>query len=451
MGLKGFKKKTCFYFIGICGISMSGLAQYVKLRGFSVSGSDLYGGEQAEKLRELGVDVAVGEIDDLSRVEAADAVVYTDAVSFENKELKHAKRCFKRIYSRAEFLREICGDFSRVIAVGGSHGKTTCTSMCAHVLQAANAPFCAHIGGEDLQMGNFRFVGDDYFVTEACEYKKNLLKIPSDTAILLNVDKDHLECYDGEDDLKNTFLTFCGAAKTAVVCLDDPTASRAENAVTFSMYEKSADYRAVYLRQERERYAFTVLEYGNKVCRIRLKAVGRCNVYNALAVFAAMRSFGFSVQEIKSGLESFVGVKRRFEEIGRYRGAEVVCDYAHHPKEIFSAVQTAKRMAKGKLFVIFQPHTYSRTKNLKEEFVSVLKSVDRLLIYKTYPARERYDPKGDGRELAQLVGNCLYTDNISSLRAWLNLSVSDGDFILFLGAGDIYYLAKYLVAFNKVG
>ncbi len=424
---------------------MSGLAEYLLRRGAQVFGSDIKDGEQVERLVSLGVDVAVGESVELSRVKSADVVVYTDAISIENKELSTAFREGKTVLSRAELLAKICSDFVRVVAVAGSHGKTTCTAMCAHILQSANAAFCSHIGGVDIGLGSFFHQGNEYLITEACEYKKNLLKIYADTAILLNVDKDHLECYDGEADLKKTFLEYCGNAKTAVVCMDDPIACLAKNAVTFSIYEKKADYRAVYLRQEKQRYSFSVMEYGVKVCRIRLKAVGRYNVYNALAAFAAMRTFGFSVEEIKRGLESFVGVKRRFEEMGRYRGAEIICDYAHHPKEILSVVETAKKIVRGRLFVVFQPHTYSRTRSLMGEFVEVLRSVGNLVVYKTFPARERFDKKGDGKYLAESVGNCLYADTPTALRAWLDSTVSDGDSVLFLGAGDIYYLARHLV------
>ena len=424
---------------------MSGLAQYLLCRGYMVSGSDIKGGEQVEKLQGLGVDIAVGEVSNLSRVISSDVVVYTDAIPFTNKELCAAYGYGKIVMSRADLLAVICEDFGRVIAVAGSHGKTTCTAMCAHILCAAKSAFCSHIGGVDVSMDSFYNAGNDYFVTETCEYKKNLLKIRADTAILLNVDCDHLECYDGETDLQNAFLTYCGQAKTAVVCMDDPVACRAQNAVTFSLYEKCADYRAVYLRNDRERYSFTVVEYGVKVCRIHLKAVGRYNVYNALAAFAAMRTFGFSVEEIKRGLENFVGVKRRFEWMGSYRGAEVVCDYAHHPKEIVSVVQTARRMTRGKLFVVFQPHTYSRTKSLFDDFVDALSGLEGLVIYKTFPARERYDESGDGKRLAEGIGSCLYADSPTALRAWMDLTVSEGDMLLFLGAGDIYYLAKHLV------
>ena len=443
MEISGLKAGAKFYFIGIGGISMSALALCLKQNGFYVEGSDLSENEQVYKLREFGVNVWVGEVLGSHGVEDSDAVVYTDAIPLKNKELSLAYALGKRVFSRASLLKEISVNFSKVIAVGGSHGKTTCTAMCGHVLKASAAEFCMHVGGEDSQLGNYYFSGKEYLVTEACEYKKNLLMLPAHVAVLLNVDKDHLECYDGEEDLKNTFLAFCRQAQVAVVCLDDPVAYSVNNAVTFSLYEKNADYRASYLRQDRERYSFSVYEYGVRVCRIRLKAVGRCNVYNALAAFAVMRTLGYSVDEIKKGLESFISVKRRFEEIGKYRGAELICDYAHHPREILSTVQTAVRIAKNRLYVIFQPHTYSRTASLMPEFVEALKQVDRLLIYKTYPARERYDENGDGKTLAKKVA-CLYADNPSALRAWLDCTLSEGDTVLFLGAGDIYYLAKCL-------
>ncbi len=444
------KNGKSYYFIGIGGISMAGLAQYLFECGNTVSGSDSCGGEMVEKLRKKGIEVAVLGKPQFAQIDMADVVVYTDAIPKENKELAHAISGSKTLLSRAELLGMICRDFLHTVAVGGSHGKTTCTAMCAHILMASKLRFCAHIGGEDLTLSNFWNAGNEYFVTEACEYKKNLLKLSAEVAILLNVDRDHMECYNGEEDLYGAFSSFCHMAKRAVVCLDDPVASRVENAVTFSLYERKANYRAVYLRQERERYSFSVLENGVKVCRIHLKTVGRCNVYNALAAFAAMRLLGISVREIKLGLEGFQGVKRRFEGVGRYNGAEIVCDYAHHPREIDAVVKTAERMVGGRLYVVFQPHTYSRTKQLMNEFVEVLRPIERLMVYKTYPARECFDANGDGMALAEKIGGCLYADSITALRIWLDSTVSEGDFVLFLGAGDIYYVAKYLVNLSRL-
>jgi UDP-N-acetylmuramate--alanine ligase len=235
--------------------------------------------------------------------------------------------------------------------------------MCAHILKSALVPFTAHIGGHDCDLGNFYSSGKEIFLTEACEYKRNLLKIPATHAVVLNVDFDHTECYQNFDDLTGCFRTFAQKAQVAFVCADDPRCKGFGDFVTFGVDNPASNYRAVDLRADKERYSFVVEEYGKRVCAIKLKAIGRCHVYNALAAFAVMRSFGFDTQCIRRGLENFSAIKRRFERIGKYKGADIVCDYAHHPKEILSTLSTAEKISKGNLYVVFQPHTYSRTKS----------------------------------------------------------------------------------------
>ncbi len=445
MRLEGLYKVKKVYFIGIGGISMSALAKLLSVYGYEVSGSDGARSEETDALAFYGVKVYIGVDGDRAELRNADLVVYTDAISEEHMERKQAKALGKKLYSRAELLGLLCKEYANVVAVAGSHGKTTCTAMCAHVLQYAQAPFTAHIGGEDSALGNFYSSGSDYFVTEACEYKKNLSKITSDVAILLNIDRDHLECYQDEAELVDCFRRYCQAAKTAFVCADDSRCAELGEFATFGIHSPLADYRAVQLRAGDERYSFTVEEYGKPLCRVRLNAVGRCNVYNALAAFAAMRSLGFHEREISKGLESFAAVKRRFERIGSYHGASFICDYAHHPREIASTVRTAEGICRGRLFVVFQPHTYSRTRLLMKEFVDCLRSVKNLMIYKTYPAREKYDYEGSAARLSQAVGNCLYSENVYVLKTWIKKTVQEGDLVLFLGAGDVYYAAQYLL------
>ncbi len=424
---------------------MSALAKLLSLNGYEVSGSDAVKSEETDALAFYGVKVYIGIDGDREELRNADAVVYTDAVSEGHIERTRAKELNKTIYSRAELLALVCKEFPNVIAVAGSHGKTTCTAMCAHVLKYALAPFTAHIGGEDSTMRNFYSTGGDYLVTEACEYKRNLLKIQPDVAILLNIDKDHMECYRDEADLVACFEQYCKSAKTAFVCADDEGCRRLGELPTFGIQSTLADYRAVGLRANEEKYSFVVEEYGKALCRVRLNAIGRCNVYNALAAFAAMRSLGFHEREIAKGLECFTAVKRRFEKLGSYHGASFICDYAHHPKEILSTLATAEGICRGNLYVVFQPHTYSRTKLLMKEFVEVLRPIKNLMIYKTYPAREKYEESGSGRRLAQTVGNCLYSENVYVLKTWIKKTVREGDVVLFLGAGDIYYAAQYLL------
>jgi UDP-N-acetylmuramate--alanine ligase len=271
------------------------------------------------------------------------------------------------------------------------------------------------------------------------------LKLSPNVAILLNIDKDHMECYPNVDALTDVFYQFCKQAKVAFVCADDERCTKFEKFPTFGISNPLSDYRAVQIRGNGERYSFVVEEYGRAICRIRLKTIGYCNIYNALAAFAAMRSFGFEEKEICKGIENFTAVKRRFEKIGSYKGASIICDYADHPREIKSTLHTAKGICKGTLYVVFQPHTYSRTKLLMEEFIEVLRMIKNLIIYKTYPARERYDEEGSAERLAKEVGDCLYIENVHVLKTWLRKTAQEGDIVLFLGAGDIYYLTQYLL------
>lgn len=436
---------TKVYFIGIGGVSMSALAKYLLCNGCEVTGSDAVRSEYTEGLQALGVKIYFGEAEEREELCFADLVVYTDAIPKEHVELCLARRMKKRIFSRAELLNEVAKAFSTVIAVAGSHGKTTCTAMCAHALRAQNVPFGVHIGGEDSEFGNFYLTGEEYFVTEACEYKKNFLKLHANAAIVLNVDEDHMECYDGKEDLLSSFRCYCEGARVAFVCADDENAATLEGFVTFGIDNPACDYRATQLRANGERYTFIVEEYGKPLCTIHLNAIGRCNVYNALAAFAVMRSLGFDEREIARGIESFRAVRRRFERIGEYRGASFVCDYAHHPREILSTLRTAKGVCRGKLYVVFQPHTYSRTKLLMKDFVRVLRQIENLVVYKTFPAREKYDAEGSAKRLAQNVGSCLYVENVYVLKTWLKKTVREKDFVLFLGAGDVYFAAQYLL------
>lgn len=445
MRFKFLDKCKRIYFIGIGGISMSALAKYLTVCGYEVSGSDACKNEQTEALAFYGIKSYFGVDGEREDLQNADVVVYTDAIASDNAELQTARKWEKQIFSRADFLAAVCKEFPTVISVAGSHGKTTCTSICAHVLKSCEVPFTAHIGGEDSTFGNFYSTGDEYFLTEACEYKRNILKISADVAILLNIDKDHMECYESEADLVRCFERYCKEAKTAFVCADDKYCKTFGDVFSFGIKNPLADYRATHVRANGERYSFTVEEYGKPLCRIKMHAIGYCNVYNALAAFAAMRSFGFDEKEIARGIESFNAVKRRFEKIGEYHGASFICDYAHHPREIAATIATAERVCRGNLYVVFQPHTYSRTKLLIKDFISVLRPIKNLVLYKTYPAREKYDSTGSAATLANMLGNCLYAENVYVLKTWIKKTVKERDILLFLGAGDIYYAAQYLL------
>lgn len=444
MRLKKLEQIKSIYFIGIGGVSMSALAKFSSTCGYKVSGSDLHKSEATDQLAFYGIKVYIGENKVKLALDESDLIVYTDAVKNDDEELVYAKRQRKKIFSRGEFLETVSKSFQNVIAVSGSHGKTTCTSMCAHVLKYLNLPFTAHIGGEDSLFGNFYTTGNEYLITEACEYKKNLLKLKPTSSVVLNIDQDHMECYGCEEELLKTFQAFVKNSKTAFVCADDERCLRLGDFPNFGIKNSLADYRATDIRSNGEKYSFVVEEYGKKLCRIKLNCVGRCNIYNGLAAFALMRSYGINEREIAKGLEEFRAVKRRFEKIGEFSGVNFICDYAHHPNEIRSTLSTAKAIRKGELYVVFQPHTYSRTKFLLKEFINVLSPVKNLMIYKTYSAREKFDPMGSAETLANTIGS-LYAESPFVLKTWMKSTVKEGDTVLFLGAGDIYYVAQYLL------
>lgn len=416
---------------------MSGLAKYLLSLGKKVAGSDIVESIYTRELREEGVEICIGS--PKASVEDFETVVYTDAVRDDDIQICEARKLNKEIISRGQLLYEISRSFQTVIAVSGCHGKTTCTAMLAHIFAAAGVGFCAHIGGRDLTFANTYFCGKDYFICEACEYKKNFLLLRPDIAVILNSNVDHLECYGTPENLRAAYVQFAAGADIAVTKSGD----LGVGGISFGT-DKKADYRAVNVADTGGTYAFTVYEGDGELGRIHLNVFGKHNVFNALAATAAARSAGIAFRYIRRGLQDFSGVERRFERIGLYRGAECIADYAHHPDEIRATCRTAKKLAKGKLYVIFQPHTYSRTKNLFQEFTAVLSAIPNLLIYRTFAAREYFDDAGSALRLAQAVKKSRYGDDLRDILDFLS-GVRKGDTVLFLGAGDIYDIAKFVV------
>lgn len=433
-----FTRYNSFYFIGICGVSMSALAKYCISLHKKTGGSDrdLSG---AAHLKSLGALVNGGGT---RALEGYEVVVYTDAVGRSDGELKLARSLSKIIVSRGKLLAEMQKNFARTIAVSGCHGKTTCTGMLASVFAAAGQKFAAHIGGESLQFSNFFYSGNNFFITEACEYKKNFLCLQPDTAVVLSTDADHLECYSCREELENCYHKFAARAFTAVVPCVSLLAKRLNgDVVTFG---EGGDFCADNISHSRGRYEFTLKVRGKPVTDIKLAVCGRHNIYNALAAAAAADAEGITFPDIKSGLESFSGTERRMEHIGGYRGIEFIADYAHHPAEITSALVAVREIAQGNIFVIFQPHTYSRTKNLFDRFVQSLSQCENLMIYRTFAAREYFDAEGSALTLADGIEGAAYGESVEDIKKFLSRAKT-GDTALFLGAGDIYFIAKDIV------
>ncbi|MDE6597198.1 MAG: UDP-N-acetylmuramate--L-alanine ligase [Clostridia bacterium] len=431
-------KYDSFYFIGIGGVSMSGLAKYFLSEGKKVGGYDAAENQYTEELKSMGAQISIGEEQD--SVKDYSLIVYTDAIKENDYHLCEAKKLSKNIISRGQLLYEVSRSFKKVIAVSGCHGKTTCCSMLAHIFAAAGKKFTAHIGGSDSEFTNFYSGGKDFFITEACEYKKNFLLLKPDIAVILNSGADHLECYGSEQALTEAYLRFANSAVVAVSLYRDLP-------INFGYsfgYDKCADYFAKKIQSTGGAYSFTAYEGAEELGEISLNVYGKHNVLNAVAAIAAARSAGIQFEFIKDGLNSFTGVERRFENIGSINGAVCIADYAHHPEELRAVIRTAKKICLGKLYVIFQPHTYSRTKNLFSQFVKVLAPLNNLLIFKTFAAREYFDDSGSALTLSQSVKKSHYGDDMRDISEFIS-KAGEGDMVLFLGAGDIYFIAKNLI------
>ncbi len=428
-----------YYFIGIGGVSMSALARLLHENGACVRGSDAAESDLTRMLARCHIPVSIGDGEKIEE----DTVVYSGAIKEGHPQLEAARRAGKRLVERSELLGAIAEGYPHVISVAGCHGKTTASCMLAHIFLAAKAPFTAHIGGEDLSLGNYFSSGKQYFLTEACEYRRSFLSLKSEVAVILNCDLDHTDCYKNEEEILAAYKIFASQAKRTIVCADDLRARAIPHAVTFG--QGDADIRAADIKKKDERYAFTVLERGEETVRITLSAIGRVHIYNALAAYTAARLEGISPQTIKAGLEAFRGVKRRFESIGTFCGVPLICDYAHHPREIASTISTAEKIAKGKVQIVFQPHTYTRTRDLMADFVAVLKTCPSPIIYATYPARENFIFEGSAAALAARLPNARYADGPASLSRRLREDLHPSDLILVLGAGDIYQIVQTIL------
>ncbi len=424
------------YFIGIGGVSMSALALFLHDRGVCVRGSDVSESNFTEMLQEKGIPVTIGNDEEIYE----GTVVYTGAVDASDRQLSVARRAGKRLISRAELLGRLADSFPHVVSVAGCHGKTSTTSMLAHIFEAGKHPYTVHIGGEDAGFGNYRNRGEEFFLTEACEFKRSFLSLKSEIALILNTDRDHTDCYHDEEETLRAYALFAAQAKKTVVNGDERNGRKIPHVLSFGRY--SGDIGAGKVFSDGEFYRFTVVENSVPMVEVRLNVRGEIHVSNALAAYAAARLCGFTAAEIKLGLESFRGVKRRFEEVGTLAGAPVICDYAHHPREIEMTIATAERICRGRVRIVFQPHTYTRTRDLMGDFVRVLKRAEQPIIYKTYAAREKFDASGSAVALVGNLPEASYVQSPAQLKARLTDGLSSDDLILVLGAGDIYSIIK---------
>lgn len=439
-------KGAYIHMIGIGGISMSGIAEMLLNFGYKVSGSDAKPSGLTDRLKQNGAEIFIGQSAD--NIKNPDAVCYTAAISPDNPELVKARALGVPVVERAVFLGALLEKYKYPIAVAGTHGKTTTSSMLSLVLLAAHKDPTILIGGELSQIGgNYHIGGNEYLPFEACEYVESFLHFKPFVSIITNIEEDHMDYFKDLNHIITSFVKFASLTSDNgcnIVCIDENTTQSIvqnvkKKTVTYALNNKNADYTAENIIIEKDgRPSFDIFNKNRKVLNVSLNVAGDHNICNALGVTAACEFLGIEPEYIKSGLEEFKGAKRRFDRLGKtVTGVDVVDDYAHHPTEIKTTLETAKKMGYNNVWVAFQPHTYTRTAAFLEQFASALKTADRVMITDIYPAREKYDGTMHACDLARLIPGVVYMNDMDAMKRYILSNAKPGDLVITMGAGNI--------------
>ncbi len=438
------------HLIGIGGVSMSPLAEVLRQRGMQIRGSDMNDSESVEALREKGISVSIGHR--AENVAGADFVVRTAAVRDENPEIREAHRLGIPVFERTQAWGAIMRDYPCGICVAGTHGKTTTTSMLTHILMAAEKDPTVMIGGTLPLIGSgYRIGHGDTILLESCEYYDSFLSFTPTVAVILNVDNDHLDYFGNLQNIQKSFRAFAERTPEdgwVISCADDGNTEEAlagisRNRLTFGFGEK-ADVRPENLTIGRVS-EFDAVIRGTVWAHITMPVSGRHNVLNALAACAAAYAVGLTPAGVENGLSQFHGAGRRAELKGQCGPADVYDDYAHHPSEFRALMDAVSRMGYRRTVVVFQPHTYSRLKNLFSDFVQVLQLPDKLYLAEVYAAREKDTLGISSRDLAEAIPGSVYCPDFHELADRLRSDARDGDMIITVGAGDICKVGEMLV------
>ncbi len=457
------------HFIGIGGAGMCGIAEVLLNQGYAISGSDIKASVTTERLSELGVNVFIGHM--AENIRGASVVVRSTAVAENNPEIIAAKKNRVPIVRRAEMLAELMR-YRHGIAVAGTHGKTTTTSLIASLLAAANMDPTFVIGGLLNSAGTNAQLGESrYLVAEADESDASFLHLQPMVAVVTNIDADHLETYGGDfEKLKLTFLEFLHNLPFygfAIVCGDDPVVqeilpSISRSVVTYGFNEEN-DYCAYDIQQQGQRISFKVRRKDiDDDLSLTLAMPGLHNVLNATAAIAVATDEGVDDSAIQKGLSNFQGVGRRFQIYGEYAlpdggGAMLVDDYGHHPREVLATIKAVRNgWPERRLIMIYQPHRYTRTRDLFDDFVDVLSEVDKLVLLEVYAAGEQKIVGADGRSLARSIRNRgkldpIFVKKIDGVPEVIRNLLQDGDIVITQGAGNVSSLARGLAEQKLVG
>lgn len=457
-----FEKPVHVYFIGIGGVSMSGLAEILLKEGFTVSGSDSKKSEFTEHLEEIGAKVFYGQRAE-NITDGIECAVFTAAIHKDNPEYRACEEKGIPLLSRAELLGQLMRRYHHSVAVSGTHGKTTTTSMLSHILVAADADPTISIGGVlPLIGGNIRIGGNETFLLEACEYTNSFLSFYPTMEVILNVEADHLDFFKDLDDIRRSFGLFVKRLPedgTVIINREikdyrDIIGDFAGKVVTVGM--EDADITAEDVAYDGFGHpSFVPVVRGEKYPRVQLLVPGEHNVHNALAAIAAALELGIAPEKIREGLSLCGGAERRFEKKGEMpRGGTgsvtVIDDYAHHPQEIKATLKAAQNYPHERIWCVFQPHTYSRTKALLPEFAEALALADRVVLADIYPARETDTLGVSSGDIARLInekepGKAVFLPGFERIETYLLENLSPGDLCITMGAGDVYRIGEELL------
>ncbi len=449
------------HFTGIGGISMSGLAEILVGQGFIITGSDINSSSITQKLEKMGIKIAIGH--HAENITGADLVVYTAAVNSRNPELAAAEKISVPCIDRATLLGELMKGYSRSIAVSGTHGKTTATAMISMILLEEGLDPTIHIGGELDAIGGTTRVGEsEFFVAEACEYTGSFLKFHPYLEVILNIEYDHADYFKDLEHIKNTFSDFARLVPEdgyLVVCSDDQAAVDVMelvscNKVTFGLHDKKNTWSASDVSfNDLGCATYTLLYHCEPAAEIKLKVPGIHNVSNSLAAIAACSIMGCSLTTAAKALLKYGGTRRRFELKGTRDGITVIDDYAHHPTEVAATLKAAGKCAHSRIWCVFQPHTYTRTKFLMEEFSTSFEDADIIILADIYAAREADTGEVNSGMLADKINNngkqTLYIKGLENIVEYLDKNARSGDLIITMGAGDIYRVGELFLDLRK--
>lgn len=457
MFLKEMDKTKPVHMIGIGGISMSGIAEILLSMGYTVTGSDSHLSEITERLEKNNIKVYNGQR--AKNVIGAGIVVYTAAIKPDNPELSKARELNIPTIERSEFLGELTKLYSETIAVSGTHGKSTTTSMISLIFMEALKDPTIQVGADLKQLNgtNYRIGNSPYFIVEACEYVESFLKFSPKTAIILNIEEDHLDYYRDINHIKSAFYKFAELVPEdgkIIINADNQNCNEIvekmkSKVITFGIENEKANWTArnIHLNANGH-YSFTATSDSLSI-DITLSVFGMHNVYNALAAVATASLYNIEPFIIQKALADFTGAHRRFEYTGTFNNAQVYDDYAHHPTEIKATIEAAKNLPHNKLWIIFQPHTYSRTSTLFDEFANAFKETDEVILADIYAAREIDTGVVSSQKLAlainEISNNCTYLGSFDKIKDYLKENVKENDLVLTVGAGDVYKIGKDLV------